>query len=297
MSKDILISSRRVRRKRLILKAVFLLFGFLIFMAGIVALFYIPKFRINEISVQGIEALDVKQFKGEVANLLSGKLYRIIPYNNIFIIPAEKITTELLQKFPLLKTITVIRDFSQKLSIEIKERKPEAIWCHGGFSTDSNLETSTSTLATSALRSFSEGGCAFVDEEGFIFGPAPLFSGTIFLKFFDERGQSTSTGVILGEPAGIGKEMIPDAEFQKLRSFKDLLVKNDINVAKIILKDEGIYEVYSKEGWYILLNAKNEPNPSFNNLKLVLDTQIKEKRPKLEYIDFRFGKKVFFKFK
>ena len=191
-----------------------------------------------------------------------------------------------MQKFPILKRITVIRDFSQKLSVEIEERKPEAIWCLS--STSDLIATSTAPTADS---------CAFVDEKGFIFGSAPLFSGTIFLKFFDERGQSTSTGVILGKPAGIGKEMISDAEFQKLRAFKDLLVKNDINIVKIILRDEGIYEVYSREGWYILLNAKNEPNPSFNNLKLVLDTQIKEKRQKLEYIDLRFGKKVFFKLK
>ncbi len=284
MSKDILISSRRVRRKRLILKAIFFLLGFLIFTAGIAAFFYIPKFRINEISVQGIEVLDEKQFKGEIANLLNGKLYRIIPYNNIFIIPTAKISAELSQKFPILKRIAVIRNFSQKLSIEIEERKPEAIWC---LTFANDLIATSTVFTTSSSPSLGRDSCAFVDEKGFIFGPAPIFSGTIFPKFFDKRGQ----------PSVIGKEMISDAEFQKLRAFKDLLVKNDINVAKIILKDEGIYEVYSKEGWYILLNAKNEPNPSFNNLKLVLDTQIKEKRPKLDYIDLRFGKKVFYKLK
>ena len=147
------------------------------------------------------------------------------------------------------------------------------------------MDSADESSATSTDSSKEE--CAFVDEKGFIFGPAPTFSGTIFPKFFDKRGQ----------PSAIGKEMIPETEFQKLRSFKELLAKNDINVAKIILQDEAIYEVYSKEGWYILLNAKNEPNPSFNNLKLVLDTQIKEKRLKLEYIDLRFGKKVFYKLK
>jgi len=276
MPADIIASSRRARRKRLILKAVFFLLGFLIFVAGITAFFYIPGFRIKEISISGAEILDTGQFKGEIANLLKGKFLKIIPYDNIFIFPAGKITAELSQKFPILKKITIARDFSQNLSVEIEERKPEAIWCL----TFTNDLIATSTIPTAD-------SCAFVDEKGFIFGLAPLFSGTIFLKFFDKRGQ----------PSVIGKEMIPDAEFQKLRAFKDLLIKNDINVVKIILKDEGIYEVYSKEGWYILLNAKNEPNPSFNNLKLVLDTQIKEKRAKLEYIDLRFGQKVFFKLK
>ena len=276
MSVDILISSRRAKRKGLILKAVFFLLGFLIFTAALAAFFYIPRFRIKEISISGGETLDAKQFKEKVTNLLNGKFYKIIPYNNIFIFPADKITAELSQKFPILKKITIARDFSQNLSIVIEERKPEAIWC---LIPDSEL------VATSIIRTADS--CAFVDEKGFIFGPAPLFSGTIFPKFFDKREQ----------PSAIGKEMISDAEFQKLRAFKDLLVKNDINVVKIILRNEEIYEVYSKEGWYILLNAKNEPNPSFNNLKLVLDTQIKEKKLKLEYIDLRFGQKVFFKFR
>jgi len=266
----------RAKRKRLLWKAVFFLLVFLIFAGGIVALFYIPRFRINEISVKGIEVLNGKQFNGEIENILNGKLYSIIPYDNFLFIPTKKITDELLQKFPILKKIIIARNFSQKLSVEVEERKPEALWCL--TLTDNSVATST-TITTDS--------CAFVDEKGFIFAPAPFFSGTIFPKFFDERE----------EPSIIGREMIPEAEFEKLSAFKDLLFKNDINVAKIILQDEGIYEVYSKEGWYVLLNTKNEPNSSFNNLKLVFDTQIKEKRPKLEYIDLRFGKKIFFKYK
>jgi len=105
MSVDILISSRRAKRKGLILKAVFFLLGFLIFTAALAAFFYIPRFRIKEISISGGETLDAKQFKEKVTNLLNGKFYKIIPYNNIFIYPAEKITAELSQKFPILKKL------------------------------------------------------------------------------------------------------------------------------------------------------------------------------------------------
>jgi hypothetical protein len=76
-----------------------------------------------------------------------------------------------------------------------------------------------------------------------------------------------------------------------------LLKENGFDISKIILKDAGIREVYLKEGWYILLNDKNEPDQTFSNLELVLDQEIKEKRPKLDYIDLRFGKKVFYKLK
>jgi hypothetical protein len=160
----------------------------------------------------------------------------------------------------------------------VEERNPAALLCAG-----SNA-TGTDSGAIS---------CSFMDENGFIFQPAPSFSGGIFVKFIDQR-QATSSSI---ENAAIGKETISEPELQKLLSFEKLLGSQAITVSKIILKKNGEYEIYLKEGWYILLNSKNEPNPSFNNLLLVLDSNIKEKRPQLEYIDLRFGNKVFFKYK
>ncbi len=272
---DILASSRSARRKKLFLKASFLLLGLFLFIGGIIIFLNIPKFRIRDISVEGAVMLNQTQFQAEISNLLRGKFFRIIPYDNIFILPKKKISANLLQKFPLIKNVSLKNNFSRQLVVVVDERKPEALWCL------SSISASTSPAAPIS------DSCAFIDERGFIFQQAPTFSGVIFPKFFDERQQ----------PADIGKEMIPDAEFQKLLSFSELLLKKDINVIKIILKDDETYEVYLKEGWYILLNSKNEPNPTFNNLELILDATIKEKRPQLEYIDLRFGNKVFYKLK
>ena len=61
----------------------------------------------------------------------------------------------------------------------------------------------------------------------------------------------------------MGKMMTDGDEFQKLASFAGLLKEKGFDVSKIILKDAGIYEVHLKEGWYILLNDKNEPRPDF----------------------------------
>lgn len=273
MPTDILSSSRRKRRNKLFLKVGIFASLLIFFVSGIVGFFYISKFRINEISVEGANILDGAKIKDETANSLSCSFLKIVPCDNIFILSEAKIITGLLQKFPVLKNVAINRDFPQKISVILEERKPEALWCKASRAS-----------ATSAVLGRE---CAFVDEKGFIFQSAPSFSGTIFLTFFDERQPN----------AGIGKGMMTESEFQKLLSFKELLVKNNINVAKIVIKDGEEREVYLKEGWYVKLNSKNEPNPSFNNLELILDTTIKEKRPKLEYIDLRFGKKVFFKYK
>ncbi len=269
---DILRSSRQRRRRRSILKLSLFLAGIFLFLGGVVWFFYMPKFRINEISVEGANILDKEQLKEEIAGWLKGKFFKIFPYNNIFIFPQAGITAGLLQKFPVLKKISFTRDFSRKLSVLVEERKAEALWCLD--------KTSTSTDS-------GDDSCAFVDEDGFIFQPAPSFSGRIFLKFFDEREKISD----------IGEEMISASEFQELLSFKEFLNQNNMDVSQIVLKDNGEYEVNLKEGWHILLNSKNEPNLSFNNLKLILDSNVKEKRPRLEYVDLRFGNKVFFKYK
>lgn len=249
-----------------------------IFLGGIAALFYIPKFRVVEISIEGLNNLEREDFKKEISGVLSGKFYGILPYDNILIVPREKIALSLLLEFPLLKSVSVRREFPQFLSVTVEERKVEALWCPGIFS------TSTSSIGEGLALSEVE-GCAFTDASGFIFQPAPFFLGTVFLKFFDER---------IDLPA-VGKEMLTGSEFRKLLVFKDKLNGKNLGVSRIILKDGGIYEIHLIEGWHILINDKNEAEQSFDNLELVLEATIKEKRPKLDYVDLRFGKKVFFK--
>lgn len=262
MPADVFAPSRRLRRKRFFLKASLIFAAILLFLLGVTASIYIPKFRINEISIEGTAVLDKEQLKEEAFSLLRQKFWGIFPYDNIFILPKERIIATLSKKFPLIKKVTIKNDFSRKVFISVEERKPEALWCKKDF-------------------------CAFLDEAGFIFEPAPVFSGTIFPKFFDERET----------PADIGKEILPAAEFQKLHFVLETLEKKNFNVVKTILKDSGLYEIHLDEGWYILFNEKNNAETVSENLELILENNIKEKRPQLEYIDLRFGNKIFFKLK
>lgn len=273
MSADgILRASRRARRKKLYLKAILILLFFCVFLGGIVALFCLPRFKVAAISFVGLDSLKEEDLKREISRVLGGKFYGILPYENILMVPCRKVSSVLLEKFPLLRSVSVIREFPRTLLVKAEEREAEALWCPG--------ISSTSTA-------FGEGECAYVDSEGFIFRPAPVFSGTIFLRFFDERN----------EPSAVGREILDRMEFGKLAVLIVKMTGKDLDVTKVILKEDGVYEMYFGEGWYVLLNDKNEPEEAFSNLELVLSTTIKEKRPQLDYIDLRFGKKVFFKLK
>ena len=273
MDGDYLASSRRIRRKRFFLKAGLGLAAILLVSLGVVGFFYIPKFKIKEISIEGADVLDKKEFSAEINDFLTRKLWKILPYDNIFIFPDGQTADEIMPKFPIIKSAVFRRDFPQKLSVFIEERKPAALLCR---------ESEIQKLE-----------CAFADEAGFVFQLAPNFSGGIFLKFFDNRRQSTLAGAAI--PADIGKNIIDAGEFRKLNYFVKLLSKENLAAGKIVIKDEGAYEIHLREKWQILLNDKNEPEQSFANLKLVLSQIIKEKTPQLEYIDLRLGNKVFYK--
>lgn len=261
--RNILGSSKKLGRKRIIKK---MIFGFLIliFIFGCATAFFnISYLRIKKVSLEGNSSLSTEKILSEVSDYLKGKYFHIFPRDNILILPKEAIISNLLSKFPRMKEVSLTKNFPDSISVKIKERQQEAILCI-------NEE------------------CAFIDENGYVFEKAPYFSGDVYLKFFDERESS---------PGTIGLQLIPEEQFKKLIDFKDLVSRENIKISKIILKKEGIYEIDISEGWYILLNEQNEPKISYENLKITLDSKVKENRQNLEYIDLRFGNKVFYKFK
>lgn len=258
-------SSKRLKKKRFFLKILFLFVLFLIVCACAVWSLYIPKFRIQNISVAGAEILSVEKIITNISDSLKGKYVFIIPKNHILVASKKEIIENLLNSFPRIKDVSLEKDFPNSLSIKIKERKSEALLC----AEDSPL-----------------GECAYVDEDGFVFEKAPYFSGEIFLKFFDER----DVGNLVSD-----RQLLPEEQFKGLVDFKNYLFKENIKILIINLKEDGIYELQTGESWVILLNERNNFRIAFENLKTALDFSIKENQKKLEYIDLRFGNKVFYK--
>lgn len=267
MRKDFLASSKKIRRKRLARKILifFALFFFLIFASA--AFFSCHSyFTIKKISIEGNSSISADKILNKVSEYSNGKYFMFFPKNNIFLLPAQKITDNLYLAFPRIEILSLNKNFPDAIFIKIKERTPEALLC-----------------------AEAEGGCAFVDEKGFVFEKAPYFSGDIFLKLFDEREEKRQIE--------LRKNIISEDEFKKLIEFKNLARKNDIKISSLIFKKDNLYEFRAEEGWRILLNEKNTPALSFENLKIALDSEVKEERKNLDYIDLRFGNKVFYKFR
>ncbi len=259
---DFFASSKKIRKKRLLLKYLIVFFCFFAVILGIVKLFYLSKFRVQKILIEGNIVLKEEEIKLTVLNSINGKYFYIFPKDNILIIPKKKIEENLLSGFSRLKRVSLSIDMPDILFLKIKERKPSSLFCQ-------------------------EENCAFLDENGFIFEKSPFFSKGVFIKFEDAENS-----VLVSDR----KQLLPEIQYKNLIEFAELASKENIKIYKIVLDKNGLYKLYTSEIWYIILNSENESETAFENLKTVLEEQIKDKRDKLEYIDLRLENKIFYKF-
>ncbi|PIR57939.1 MAG: hypothetical protein COU71_01310 [Parcubacteria group bacterium CG10_big_fil_rev_8_21_14_0_10_38_31] len=267
LRREALASSRKIKRKRLTLKLSLYLLAIICLFSVFVSFFYIPKFKIKEIEINGISSDNKDKLSNKFSVVMVDKYLGIFPYNNIFIFPEGKLKADVLSEYPDIKEIDFKNFFPGKVLTTASERDLFAVWC------------------------FKEGDCSFVDEDGFIFKSAPVFYGNIFLKFFDERRGSSSDGL------DKGKQALDKNDFDKLVDFINFTASKNILIYKIFIRDEGVYDLETILGWHILLNKENNPEEAFQNLRIILDSQIKEDYvDKIGYIDLRFGNKIFYKF-
>jgi len=269
--KEFLASSRKLRRKRLILRAVVFGVVFLAVFVGVVAFFRISYFQVDKIEISGNGSLVEKELAEAIKSKLEGKYLWLFPKANIFLIPKAKILTELPVEFKRIKKIILDKKYFDTIVIKLEERGNAVIFCK-------------------------KEDCAYADENGFVFEKAPYFSGAVFLKLVDQRNSDNDENEKTIEKH-IGASLMAESEFKKILEFIDFTEKTGGGVSEVILKKENIYEFYTQEGWKIILNDKNIPKDAYLNIVTALDSTIKDNRTKLDYIDLRLGNKVFFKYR
>lgn len=220
--------------------------------------FYSEEFKIKEIIMEGAPDFQKEKLLAEIEDIMASKVFYVIPQNCFFSFPAEKARWRLTDNFLNLKNIEVEKIFPFAISVRAEERKPVAVLCLPN--------------------------CFFVDETGFIFGDAPFFSPGIFVKFFDKRAIKPEKGNFLLETN----------DFKRMLDFANRL-KDFFSVSSIILENEKVYKLYAETGQYLIVDGGEDWALTYNNLVAFFNEMVKNDKDKFEYIDFRFGNKIFFK--
>ncbi len=263
MSRSALSLVKQRKRKKLFVRLVFVSFVlFLLFCISSFVLFNSNKFKIQSVNISGVSEHQKNLLLAEVARIMSTKKLAIIPQDRIFSFPVKNVQKNIVKKFLKLKDIEINRD-SVDILISATERRPLVILC--------KEETKN---------------CFFVDNTGFIYSEAPFFSAGIFIKLIDNRPIKPEQGKFL-----LSKE-----KFQNMLSFKNLL-DNFFTVEKIYLDVDNVYKFYFENESYVIVSGDDNWENISNNFNIFYNDSIKNKKQNFEYIDLRFGNKVYYKIK
>jgi len=261
--RNILTASKRAKRKKFFLRLFFVfLFLLLAAVGGIIGLFQIDGLKIKSVSITGNSFLSEQELLSQVNSVMDEKVFGLIPKDRIFFFLDAEVTANLFEKFGRLAKVKIEKKYPSFVSIEVQERMPIAVLCEKSGKT-----------------------CFFLDETGFIFEKAPFFSAGVYLKFFDERQ------VELEE----GRFLLPREIFGRLLVFKERL-ENISKPLEIYLKGDGVYEIHTEAGWYLIIDEKDDWDAVYNNFVSFYGEIMKSRNKKdIDYIDLRFGNKVFYK--
>lgn len=267
--------SRQIKifAKRILAAAVFIILIF----AAFIILLYIPKFKIKKIEIKNGSDSAVNQEVIKIAEkALQKKFLFVIPANNIFALKKSSLIAELASNIFSLKNIKINKDFPNTIYISFEEKAKNIVFCGEPTENRENKE------------------CFFSDENGIIF------------EKLNQGYGLNSDNIVLIENTGIKEPLkervrIFDEEiFKKIMEFAYKLSELNLKIKKIEIKENSFYLVNS-ENWTIIIDKKAIAeigvNNIFENLKLLLSNELKEKRPALERVDLRLKNKIFYKLK
>lgn len=257
------------KRKKLLLKIGSILFILLFILVGAIFGLRVKQINISDIRIKGNSTVSKQILKEFIKEKISGNYIYIFPKSNIFLYPKKDLQISLLENFKEIKETKVLFENLQSISIKIEERKPYALYCGDYVSTTTD--------------------CYFLDEDGLIFTKAPDFSGNVFLRYFG----------VLNRDDLIGSQFMPTKDFKKINFFLSSLFKINIVPIAFSVLDENDFEVHLEEGGKILFWRAQNLSDVYENIQSVFDSEDfdEDNLPNLDYADFRFGNKVYFKFK
>ncbi len=261
------------KKMRLLSVAVFLCVGAFVWLV-----IYIPSLsslQIKNIVVRGNKVLTEDEIKKKLGEELSGKYLYLFPKTNIFLYPREALQKDLLAAFPRIANLSVSLDAKRTLTVSLVEREPFALWC-GPEITEPEADDA----------------CFYLDESGFVFAHAPHFSGNAYFKFYGKGNMPA------GDPAG--HDFLSLVSYRHILKVKEELESFGVHPVKIFVEEDGGAFLTEAGGYGIRFNLDQDISSLKSNMQAVFRSSSWggiATSGALEYLDFRFGNKVYYKYR
>ncbi len=291
-NRDILRKSREIQRRRFRRLMIFWGIVFALVMGLLIFLIHQRFVLVQNIVVKNNELTATEDIEKTAYEIMNGSYGFIIPKRSIFFVPTTLIEKTLAERFPRFDEVAVSRSGPTSLTISVHERRADMVWC-----------VETASQASSTASSSFKSDCYFLDPTGLVIAHAPYFTSGIFFEIYSEP---------LAEP--LGKQPLDQASLGNIHELARILPEalralpnSPYYPDSIHVKgDEYVVNVASRSvayaPWELRLNSRQPAVDTMTNLRSVLSADaFKEDYAKykgaIAYVDLRFGKKVFYKFR
>lgn len=232
---------------------------------GVSALSYLPRFSIDHIEVSGANDIRGELMRAFVATKLWDGSLSFLSESNVFLYPRAEIEMALTDFFPRVESARISREslLGNAITVSIAERKPFAKWC---------LDIDV---------------CYAMDRSGFIFA----FASTTprFETVYVFEGPLPAIG------SSIGQTYLPGRFFGVL-ALLERLGEAGFSPQRISVEDDQDFSVALAEGFELRVSFGADVGAIVKNLELVLSSEVlRGKESELEYVDLRFGNRVYYK--
>ena len=262
-------SLRERRRKRRILLACLGVAAVVVVVAAVAGSTWLPFVRIQAIDVEGQKTVLPQAVQQVAQNELYGGYLHLFARSNIFIYPRGLIEQRLLTQFPMFQSVEVHAENFHTIGVTVTERQPVALWCGSSVSTSSS--------------------CFLVDQGGMVYAPALVYSGDAYQKFYG--------AVTVG---ALPQQFLSPEEFHSLSTFVDTLARSlGSTVGSVMVDQDRDARVIFANGFVLLFSLDQNDGDVSDHLGLALRSSVFATHPLIDfqYLDLRFGDKLYYKLK
>lgn len=248
---------------------VWLWLGVIIFLGGLViGLIYSPWFTIRNVIVNNVGFKPTEERLVEiVAEAMSVRRWYILPQSNLFFFSVKRARQILAAEF-YIEDVSFVRHWPNVLKINVANNVMVGIWqaTNGDFLMDRR-----GVLVQQLLESTSEASSLPVVRET------------------DGPERNLGDAVASAELAGFIDELY-DAWQTRLP---------ELSPEYIVVETHSLptLQVYLPAGWYVNVTGESDAGLQIESLGRILEERIKDDISKLQYVDVRFGNRLYFKLK
>ena len=253
--------------------------------AGTAVLWYgvhLDQLRIQNIHVSANGVLDRTQVASVIEARFSSSYLGLIPKDSILRMRHVGIEQAILNEFPRVERVSLKRTGLRTLGVEVVEREGEALWCGDVVPPIAEERTTERARDDNTLW----GSCYYIDAESFIYAKAPLYTGSVFARYYGS--------LEFAEP--IGQHFLNPELFSVWHRFYQSFRFEDVVPQSLLFLDERDMELYLSNGLKVLIPIAEETDLIKRRLISILESGTIDYTKRVDYIDLRFGNKAFVKY-